>query len=336
MKLTAAYAGPNWRGRQQSHREDVHAGLWRSLGAPSEVGTLQEVVLARPSAAAIAGRSPEDLLFITLPDVSLLHEQAAGLARAYEQRGITVHWAHAAGSDASANFIFQRDLFFRTREGVILSRPASEQRAIEARWAASTLAALGVPILATPTAHAVFECADALWLDAKTVLVGIGARTNRAGFEFVSDVLRKQAVRALPIMLPLGVQHLLGVLNLVDVDLAVVRRCSAYADVCDLLGAQGVRIVDFDTASQMEAPLAMNFVTLSPRSVLMQAGVSVLTERLTDCGTKFVEFDASEYGKAAGGLACATGILRRAETCPRLIAGAIEVLPGPEPQAQPD
>lgn len=311
MQLPAAYGGARWRARRLSHCEDVAAGLWHSLGEPTEVAPLREVVLARPSAVPLAQGSAEDLLFVTMPDVARWSEQAAALGRLYEQRGVIVHWAPDAGSDASANFIFQRDLFFRAPEGVILGRPASEQRAIEARWAASTLANLGVPILAMPRGRAVFECADALWLDPETVLVGIGTRTNREGFDFLAGVLGEMLVRAVPIWLPPGVQHLLGIVNFVDVGLAVARRCAAFDDVRRVLESHGVAVIEFAEPSQVESPLAMNFVTLAPRCVLMQTGCATLAAALSDHGATIVELDASEYGKAAGGLGCATGVLRR-------------------------
>ena len=310
--LPAAYGGSGWRARQESHIEDVTCGVWRSLGAPSEVATLREVVLARPSAAALAGYDAEELLFVSMPNPERWSACAAALGHVYERFGVTVHWADSCGSNASANFVFQRDLFFRTPEGAILGRPASRQRAVEARWAAATLAALGVPILAIPRGCALFECADALWLDPRTVLVGIGARTDVDGFAFVAAVLNELGVRAVPIELPGHVQHLLGILNFVDTDLAVVRRCSAFDAVSDVLSAAGVAVIEYAECSQANAPLEMNFVTLAPRRVLMDASGRTLTDQLAAAGIEVVPFDASEYGKAAGGLACASGILRRA------------------------
>lgn len=306
----ATYGGPGWRPRQHTHREDVETGfIWRSCGACSEVNELLEVILARPGFFASTEHDPNESLMLEWPDVQKLQNQAEEIARFYENAGIVVHWAHSPSN--LPNFLFQRDLFFMTPEGAVLARPGSDQRALEARTAASVLSGLGVPILATPRGDAIFEGADALWLNAKTVLIGIGLRTNRAGADLVAYILREMGITSIAVILPSGVQHLLGVVNLVDHNLAAIRADKASDELQSVLRSMNIEIISCPPGEEVSERLGMNFVTIAPRRVVMSTGCPFLKKELSLAGITAHELEVSEYRKAAGGLGCLTGILKR-------------------------
>ncbi|WP_042689692.1 dimethylarginine dimethylaminohydrolase family protein [Azospirillum sp. B506] len=306
----ATYGGAGWRPRGGSHREDVAGGrLWHRCGVASEVAPLEEVMLAWPDGLLPGGGEPNDSLFLEWPDPERLRFQAVALHDFYESQGVRVRWAKA--TSAMPNYLFQRDLFFMTPEGAVLARPGSDQRAGEARCAALALAGLGVPILATPRGDGLFEGADALWLDRRTVLIGIGLRTNDAGAACVGRLLRDMGIDAIPIHLPLGVQHLLGVVNFIDRNLAAVRIAKASGALLDRLRAASVEIIHCDEGVETTGRFAMNFVTLAPRQIVIPAGCPSFRQRLIDAGVRVYEMDVSEYGKGAGGLGCLTGILAR-------------------------
>jgi N-dimethylarginine dimethylaminohydrolase len=217
------------------------------------------------------------------------------------------------GEGGLPNLVFARDLLFMTPEGAVLARMAAQQRAGEERYAARAIAALGIPILATPTGHATFEGADALWLRQDLVVVGVGRRTNPAGFEVVRRVLEDQHVDSVAVPLSPNVQHLLGSVNLVRSDLAVVREPSS--ELVLLLDRLRIARMDLDddpvTAREVVEGRANNFVTLGPGVVLMPAGNPASRARMEAEGVTVVERAVSQYLCAAGGIGCATGILRR-------------------------
>jgi N-dimethylarginine dimethylaminohydrolase len=310
----ATYGGPGWRSRHATHADDVRGGvLWRTCGARSEVGALAEVLLARPVPAMFGGGSADDALLFEWPDVRRLERQAQDVAAFYESRGVTVSWAesHTAGA---INFLFQRDLFVMTPEGAVLGRPASRQRAGDARDCAAALAGLGVPILATPRDEAWIEGADALWLDARTMIVGVGHRTNVAGARFLSRVLAEMGVDTVQVAMPAGVQHLLGVVNIVDRDLAVVRAGTITAEIAGRLKDARLDLVPIPRDPRDATAFGMNFVTLAPRRVVMPAGHDAVRTRLAEAGIDAATIEVDEYLKAAGGLGCLTGILRRLDS----------------------
>jgi N-dimethylarginine dimethylaminohydrolase len=267
---------------------------------------LREVLLAKP--AMTAEGDPDSHLLLDWPDPDLLDAQVAQVGAFYESRGIRVHWAQAMGN--LPNFLFQRDLFFMTPEGAVLARPASPQRAAEARWTARALAEVGVPILATPRGTVHFEGADALWISPDTVLLGQGFRTNKEGADFLASVLAQQGVSTHVVVLPAGVQHLLGVVNLLDEDLAAIDGARAGAPLRALL-SETRELLEIPPGPEISKGLALNFVTLAPRSVVMPAGCPDAQALLENAGVGVSTLEISEYKKAAGGLGCLTGLLSR-------------------------
>jgi N-dimethylarginine dimethylaminohydrolase len=308
----ATIGGHGWRSRSATHADDVMAGLlWRRCGLRSEFNRISEVTLCLPDDAFVATGEPNDFLFLGWPDPATLKRQALVLGEFYESHGIRVHWVDPVRT--CPNFLFQRDLYFMTPEGAVLARPASEQRAGEARSMARFLASLGIPILGTPIGEATFEGADALWLNPGQVLVGIGDRTNRSGAVFLSRLLGNWEVEVLPIDLPTGVQHLLGLVNFIDHDLAAVRAKIAPTALLECLQRSGVRTIQCESGATIADRFGMNFVTIEPGHVVMPAHHPNVRDKLLAAGVHVSEIDISEYLKAAGGIGCLTGILYREE-----------------------
>lgn len=311
MDGPATYGGAGWRAREGSHEEDIKAGVvWHSCGVRSEVGQLLEVLLTYPSSELLPPGEPNDYLFIERPHITTLQKQAESIAQLYQELGVTVHCLRPS-PPLLPNFLFQRDLFWMTPEGALLCRPASEQRAAEARFTALALAELGIPILATPRGHALFEGADALWLDQSTVLLGVGIRTNDAGASFVSHLLRDLGIHSVTVRLPDAIQHLLGVVNFVDRKLAAVRRDKATDELLGVLREAGIEVIFCEPDADLLERRGMNFVTIAPSRVVMPAGCPSVRDRLNAAGVVTHEIDISEYCKAAGGLGCLTGIIKR-------------------------
>lgn len=308
--LPATYGGTGWRPRMGTHRDDVDSGtVWRSCGSCSEVEELREVMLVRPRPAWFEERNPDDWLFLENPDPIVMKRQAVGIAEAFARHGVNVLWSTPAR--ASPNFIFQRDLFFMTPEGAVVARPASQQRASEVRLAAAQLTRRGIPIIGMPRGEATFEGADALWLNDGHVLIGTGRRTNSAGAAYVSSILGDMSVKTTIVEIPSTAQHLLGVVNFISDKLAAIRSDRATDELLSVLRCAGVELVTHQPRDTI-GDFAMNYVTIRPAVVVMPAGYPSFRDRLKEAGVEVCEVRISEYCKAAGGLACITGIVHRA------------------------
>ena len=305
------YGGAGWQGRAQTHSDDLTEGnVWGRCGARSEVAALRRVLLFEPPLSLAQIEDPDAYLMLDRVDLDQIRTQTDAIEAFYAVQGAEVI-RFRAPDEAPPNLIFARDLFFMTPEGAVLARPAAAQRAGEARFAAQALSEAGVPILRSVVGAATFEGADALWLDPDTVLVGVGRRTNWEGYRTLREVLVRQGVEAIAVDVPRGSQHLLGVVNFIDEDLAAVWSERLPRVVRGFLAGRGVSLIECATDDEFLVGRGMNFVTVGPRALVMPAGCPGMQARFEAAGVTVHTLDISEYLKAAGGLGCLTGIVHR-------------------------
>jgi N-dimethylarginine dimethylaminohydrolase len=243
-------------------------------------------------------------------DVDLAKQQHDALAEAFQRAGVKVRYV-APPESVPPNLMFVADLMFMTPEGAILGRPASTVRAGEERFVARRLAEMGVPILLSAHGEGTFEGADAAWLDPDTVLLATGLRTNAEGAAQVANLLREMGVEIIQVGLPYGTMHLMGQLRFADRDLAVAWPGRVPYGAVEALRDHGFRVLFLPDEQEAVHGMALNFVTLGPRSVLMPAGNSVTQSFYEAEGISCETVDVDELLKAAGGIGCLTGILRR-------------------------
>jgi N-dimethylarginine dimethylaminohydrolase len=207
--------------------------------------------------------------------------------------------------------MFMADLFAMTPEGAILARPASAARAGEERVVARRLADLGVPIVRSISGGATFEGADMIWLDPQTVLIGRGLRTNDAGVAQLTAMLGEMGVAAIAVDLPYGTMHLMGMLRIVDRDLAIAWPTRLAVRAVEALRQRGYRVAFLPDLHEALHSAAFNIVTLGPRSVLMAAGNPATQAFYEQQGIACHTVPVDELAKAAGAIGCLTGILER-------------------------
>ena len=306
----ATYGGNGWQARQASlHREIAEGKIWHPCGYRSESSKLKEVLLSWPGEEMRFACPPDEMLMLERINLATIRSQTEKIAAFFESQDVSVHLVQP--NLPPPNFIFQRDLFWATPEGVVLARPAALQRAGEERYMAKALATIGVPISMYFHGTATFEGADALWLNEKTVLLGTGVRTNAEAARQLSSFLAEMNVELVEIPLPEKSQHLLGLVNFVDSERAIIHGGKITTHLRDILTARGIKTIVLADSEELNSKLAMNFVTLAPGKIVMPSGAPMTKGKLQAAGLQVHEINISEYLKAAGGLACLTGILRR-------------------------
>lgn len=308
---SATYGGSGWQQRIFAHTDELHLGfIWRACGTRSEVAPLKEVVLHWPGQELRFSGSPDHYLMLERIDLEHIRDQAVALTEFYRSQKVVVH-LYTPSRQPPANMIYMRDSFWMGPEGAVVGRMAAQQRAGEERFVAEFLASLGVPILRTLTGKALLEGADALWMRPDRVLVGVDRRTNAEGMKALADVVAPLGVQVEPVPMPEGVQHLLGFCNFVADDLVVVRSDKIPAPLKQLLQDQGFQLLEMEPSDEITRRMAMNFVTLAPRRIVMPAGSPQARAAYEKAGIQVFEVDVSEYLKGAGGIGCITGILWR-------------------------
>src|SRR5206468_3882677 len=131
-------------------------------------------------------------------------------------------------------------------EGAILLRPGKPERRAEPEELEAELAAAQVPVAARLEEPALGEGGDTLWLDERTLLVGLGYRTNEAGVAALAGALPGVGVVAFDLPHgrgPAEVLHLMSLISPLDRDLAVVYPPLMPVRLVRLLAERGVRTV---------------------------------------------------------------------------------------------
>jgi N-dimethylarginine dimethylaminohydrolase len=317
QKTAATFGGAGWVSRRGLHVEDVAAGrLWTKCGVSSETGRLRAVLLVSPGEELRDGADPNARLMLAPVNVRAIQRQARGIAKVLREHGITVH-VFRPPNRPPPNLIFMRDLFFMTPEGAVLSRVGASQRAGEERFAAAALASIGIPILGIPRSNATVEGADVLWAREDLALIGIGKRTNAAGADFVTGLLSGMGARTRSFQLPQGSQHLLGIANFVSETLVVVRKDQSSKALLRALHSLDFEVLELPASTEVVERRALGFICVEPMRIICHAGCPVTRRTLEAHGVHVTELCASEYVKAAGSLACLTGVLHRDGRSPK-------------------
>ncbi len=308
-KNAAAYGGPGWSPRTARLVDEI-GSVWGNYSVASECSPLRATLLHRPGSEIAELGDPDRSQMLDTPDSDKLTSQHDGLADAYREQGVEVHYVDPADRPPP-NQMFVADLMFMTPSGAILGRPASTVRAGEERWIARRLADLGIPILRSVGGTGTFEGADAAWLNPSVVLIGRGLRTNAEGAAQVSSSLWELGVESQIVDLPHTAMHLMGSVRIVDNDLAFVRTGGVPWTLVETMRKHGYQVRTFPSDEEIRSGMAHNFVTAGPRKVLMPAGYPITEKELNKAGVATVTVEVDEITKAAGAIGCLSGILAR-------------------------
>ncbi len=305
----SAYGGSGWQPRTHSLRGEL-GHIWGACGIDSEYQRLTHVLLHRPGEELHASQNPDAVNMLEPLDLARAHAQHDALADVYRAQGITVTYAEPQGVP-TPNQMFMADVFVMTPEGAIVARPASQVRAGEERVAARRLSDIGVPILRSINNRGTFEGADLMWLDPQTAIVGRGLRTNDDGAAQIEQLLGSMGIRMIKVDLPFGSMHLMGMLRIVDRNLAIVWPSRFVHRGMDALRERGFHVAMLPENDEVRRGAAFNFVTIAPRTIVMASGNPYTQRWFEQHGITCITTPVDELAKAAGAIGCLTGIVAR-------------------------
>jgi N-dimethylarginine dimethylaminohydrolase len=280
------------------------------FGSASMTGRLERV-LVRPPLAEDSARWRE-YGWRAEPDhaaAAAEHEEFRGLL---EAAGAEVVVSHHDPGNPDAIYVY--DPVLVGAGGAVLLRPGKEGRRTEPAAIAEALEAADVPVATTLSEPVVAEGGDTLWLDERTLLVGIGYRTNEVALGALREAFPGVDVIAYDLPHWNGraeVMHLMSFISPLDVDLAVVYPRLAPVRLLDLLAERGIAIVEVPD-DEFESQGA-NVLALGPRHALALDGSPETRRRMESAGVEVVVYRGEEISrKGDGGPTCLTRPLLRA------------------------
>jgi dimethylargininase len=278
-------------------------------GATSMTGTLRRV-LVRPPLAEDTHNWREHG-WRAAPDHAAAGTEHEVLCGLLEDAGAEVVVSRHDPGNPDAIYVF--DPVLVGREGAVLLRPGKEARRSEPGALAPVLEAAGVPIASRLEAPVLVEGGDTLWLDDRTLLVGIGYRTNTAAIPALEAAFPGVDVVAFDLPHWNGrdeVMHLLSFISPLDDDLALVYTRIAPVRLLELLAGRGIRVVEVpDEEFETQGP---NVLALGPRRALALEGSPETRRRMERAGVDVVVYHGDEISKKGdGGPTCLTRPLLR-------------------------
>ncbi len=284
------------------------------FGGQSMVDPIRRVLVKRPD-EVFAGAEPKRWHYTARPELEAALSEHDDLTATLRQAGAQVAYHDEPQPDrADALYVFDPVLI--TDEGAVILRMGKELRRGEESTMARRLESLGVPTLFSLMGEARAEGGDLLWLDERTLAVGLGFRTNPEGLRQLQAGLAGLGIDLLEVDLPFhagpeACLHLLSLVSLVDRDLALIYPPLLPVALWQELRRRGFELIE--VVDDEFPTLATNVLALAPRHCLMLEGNPVTRRRLEAAGCRVQTYRGKEISlKAEGGPTCLTRpILRR-------------------------
>jgi arginine deiminase len=290
-----------------------------AVGCQSMVDPIQLCLLKSPRQAhgsqAAVDAQWQALHYFGRPDYAQVLAEYDGFVSLLSQHGAELLYLPddaATGMDS----VYAHDPLVVTNRGVILCNMGKAQRTGEPAAAAAFLVQHGIPILGEIRSPGTLEGGDVCWLDARTVAVGEGYRTNAEGIRQLRELLGDLVDAVIPVPLPHWTGpddclHLLSFISPVDHDKAVVYSRMMPVPFRQLLLARGMKLIEVPDTEYDS--MACNVLAVAPGKCIMVAGNLVTQARLAAAGVHVWTYAGADLCiKGGGGPTCLTRPLLRA------------------------
>ncbi|MBO6576673.1 MAG: hypothetical protein JJ896_13675 [Rhodothermales bacterium] len=256
-------------------------------------------------------RDWQTLGFVSEPDLQAAGREFDALVALLEAEGVRVSLLQ--GNDSTdADSLYTHDPGTTIGHGLVLGSMGKPNRRHEPAALLTWAREAGVDVLGAVEAPGLLEGGDLIWLDHKTVALGIGFRSNESGARQLEELTGLKVIRVpLPwFQGPGDVLHLMSLISPLAEDLALVHRPLLPVPFLQELQARGIRTVDLPPHEYDS--LGCNVLALAPRRCLMVHGNPDTRAVLESAGCEVLTFQGDEIArKGLGGPTCLTRPLVR-------------------------
>lgn len=282
-----------------------------AFGSQSMAAPLRRVLM-RSAANAMRGADRAAWHYGPGFDPAKAAMQHAVLAELVAASGAEIEWIEDK-ADGLADSVFTHDPSLMTDRGALILSMGKPLRAKEPSLHEETYKRLGIPILGRVEAPGQVEGGDCVWVDARTLAIGRGVRTNQEGIQQVANLLTPLGISVYGFDLPLwqgeeACLHLMSVISPLADDLALVYSPLLPAPFYQMLKARGIRLVEGDPQEFAASNgLSLNVLPTSPLKVIAVAGFPKTKAAMEAAGCTVEIFEADALCIACeGGPTCLT------------------------------
>lgn len=255
-----------------------------------------------------------ELGFQRAPDFRAAQTQHEILCRLLRDGGAEVVNLPAAES-LTLDAVYAHDASLVTDHGLVLMNPGKKNRVAEAQAHANFCGQLGIPTFGEIRAPGTSESGDIVWLDSRTLLIGDGYRTNKAGIEQMRALLSARNVEVLSAPLPYGpgpsaCLHLMSLMSMLDEQTILVDLPWLAVETVELLKGRGFRLIEIEYSER--ETLACNVLSLGKKRLIAIEENVGTNQRMRHAGFDVGTFPGAEICiNGAGGPTCLTRPLLR-------------------------
>lgn len=285
----------------------------RPLAAPSEVTAIRRLLLKGPGEAwrdqASVGDAWRALGYPAEPDLARARDEYEAFAAILRRFAGEVR-ALPADPRTGLDSIYVRDAACESPRGVIICRMGKALRRGEPEAVGAFCREAGWPIAGEIREPGTLEGGDVVWLDGKTVAIGIGYRTNAEGVRQFAGIVEPDGVAVIGVPLPHGdgpgdVLHLMSLLSPVGGRTLLVYSRLLVVPFRQRLLEWGFELVE--VPDEEYPTMATNVLALAPGTCLALAGNPRTAARLEKAGLEVLTYEGAEISvKGAGGPTCLT------------------------------
>lgn len=280
----------------------------KTYGSQSMITPLRRVLVKRPD-EAFGQADPVLWHYTSRPNLALAQQEHDAFVASLVQAGVEVIY-HDESQPERADAIFVHDPALVTEQGAVILSMGKVLRRGEEAAMARRFEALDIPILSALHGPALAEGGDLMWLDERTLAVGLGFRTNAEGLRQLQEALSGLGVDCIPVQLPYyhgpeACLHLMSIISMVDERLAVAYLPLIPVPFWDYLREHRIRLIE--VPEEEFETMGTNVLALAPGQCLMLEGNPVTQKRLEAAGCEVLTYRGNEISlKAEGGATCLT------------------------------
>lgn len=204
--------------------------------------------------------------------------------------------------------IYTHDSLKITHKGAIYFNTGKVLRQNEASQVEKKFKELGIDTLGRIESPGKMEGGDVVWINDKTVAIGLGYRTNKEGIDQFKALTKDFIENYIIVPMPHGegeneCLHLMSVISIIDKDLAVVYSKFMPVFFRQYLIESGFDLIEVNDLEY--GTLGSNVLALAPRLCVVMEGNPDVTQKMRDKNCTVLTYPGNDLSiKGTGGPTC--------------------------------
>ncbi len=282
--------------------------------------TIRKVLIKDPKSAyknqANIDTQYEELNYFGKPDFEISLKDYNSFKSILHNNGIEIHCL-PSDDITSLDSIYTHDPCLVSNSGVILCSMGKVLRKKEPEMISNYFESLGIPIIGRISSPGKLEGGDIVWIDNRTVAVGVGYRSNFEGIMQLKQILSDDIDEIIPVHLPhwtgpADCLHLMSNVSPIDENLFLVYSKLLPVSFREYLLSRKIKLIE--VPDEEYESMGCNVLAIAPRKVIMIEGNNITKKILEDEGVEIFTYPGLEISnKGAGGPTCLTRPFLRSE-----------------------